>query len=134
MANEINVPGKHVYGSARVCGSAMVYGSAMVCGSARVCLAARITNSRDYIAIGPIGSRESSTLTAWRDVAGIGINTGCFSGTIAEFEKKLRSTHEKGSVHRHEYEAALALVRLRAKEWKPITKAEKSDSEQRSGT
>jgi len=113
-----------VYDSARVYGSARVGGSAQVYGSARVGLNARIKKTADYITFGPIGSRNS-TLTAWRDVGGIGVDTGCFTGLLHEFEKRVAAHPDKAC--RDEYAAAIALIRLRAAAWEPITDDERPD-------
>ena len=135
---EVNIKGKHIQDSARVCGSALVCGSArvcdsarvcgsaLVCGSARVAMMARITKSSDYICFTSIGSREGNTLTAWRDVCGIGVNCGCFTGTLKEFEKRVKETHGNNE-HGREYRLAIKLIKERAKRWKPITKAERSE-------
>ena len=78
-----------VYGNAQVSGDARVYGNALVSGSARVSGNAQVYGSRDYLTIGPLGTRFD-TLTLHRDtMIGVRVNTGCFSGTVDEFMARL---------------------------------------------
>ena len=70
-----------------------------------------------YISIGPIGSRASYLWARWEDKEYV-VNSGCFSGTLKEFEESVKSTHKEG-VHREEYLAAIKLLELRMKYSKP---------------
>ena len=71
-------------------------------------------NLYGYISIGPIGSRYSYLWARWED-KGYTVHTGCFQGTLSEFESKVEETHNTG-IHREEYLAAIALLKIRAKE------------------
>lgn len=64
--------------------------------------------SGKYIQIGPIGSR-SDTLTAFGTNKGIYLQTGCFVGTVKDFEFRLTATH-KGNRFAEEYKAALVFI------------------------
>ena len=73
-----------------------------------------IKKTRDYLCIGPIGSRDDF-FTAHRDSkTGVWVNAGCFHGSLADFEKAVAEKKD-GDIHRAEYEAALVLIRLRFK-------------------
>jgi hypothetical protein len=87
---------------------------------------ARISKTEHVITIGGIGS-EAATLTAWRDVCGIGVNRGCFTGTLDEFEARVKWTHGDNE-HAQEYAVAIALIRKRAERWEPLTEEEKADA------
>ena len=112
-----------VYGEARVCGQAEVYDKAKVygeaevcdearvCGQAEVCGNAVIKSMSDYITISPIGSRDDTT-TAFRTADGVRVKCGCFYGSIAEFEKKVRETHGDNQ-YAKEYIALAKLLKIR---------------------
>ena len=88
-----------VYGNARVYGDAQVYGDARVYGNA-------------WVQIGPIGSR-AATLTASADaVIGVRVTTGCFSGSLAEFEAAVQETHGDTEHGKH-YRLAIALIKAK---------------------
>ena len=60
--------------------------------------------------IGPIGSRRATLMwlhDAERDI----VMTGCFSGSLEEFERAVEKTHGD-SEHGRAYAAAIALIRL----------------------
>jgi len=109
--------------SAIVRDSAIMRGSAVIGGSAVVSESAVISNpvlmkdlavlktTRDYITISPIGSRNCTTI-AFRTDDGVRIRCGCFYGSIAEFEKKVKKTHEDNQ-HAKEYFAFAELLKIR---------------------
>lgn len=107
-----------VYGNAEVSGDAWMYGSARVYGNAQVCGDAQvhvdayvygdalIFSNADYIYLKGFGSHNRST-TMFRTKGGnICVSCGCFSGTLQEFESKVKETHRNNKFAR-EY---LALV------------------------
>ena len=61
--------------------------------------------------MGPLGSR-AAMLTGYRHRDSIWIVTGCFIGSIEDFETKVRSVHGN---NRHGAEYAAAITYLRAK-------------------
>jgi hypothetical protein len=82
-----------VYEQASVYGEARVFGEAEVFGEARVFGEALVTKTSDYLTISPIGS-ENGVLTAFKDKEGkIFINRGCYTGTIEEFEQRVKEVH-----------------------------------------
>lgn len=95
-----------VSGDARVSGNALVYGNAEVSGDACVSGDARVSGDADYIYLKGFGSHNRST-TMFRAKGGnICVSCGCFSGTLEEFESKVKETHGSNKFAR-EY---LALV------------------------
>jgi hypothetical protein len=86
-------------GNAWVYGDARVYGDAWVSGNA--CL----------LWISKIGSRDD-TVTFFKAKAGIKVSCGCFSGTLQEFEEKVKETH-KNNEHAKAYKLAIQLAKLR---------------------
>ena len=70
-----------MYCVALVCGYAYVYGNAEVCGDA------------DYSTVKGFGRIfRTTTFFRTKDKA-IGVNCGCFYGTLEEFRDKVRETH-----------------------------------------
>ena len=105
-----------VYGDARVFGNAWVCGDARVCGNAWVCGDARVCDTRHYLNLGPIGSRNGYT-TIYRDKNKKAIVVcGCFHGDLDSFERAVHKTHA-GEKYEAEYMALIQLARLREKEW-----------------
>ena len=66
----------------------------------------------DFLQIGPIGSRKSYLLALKLDDGKIEIKTGCFSGTIEEFEKQVKENH-KDNKHGEAYKMAVSLIKSR---------------------
>jgi hypothetical protein len=69
----------------------------------------KLSGDRPFFQLGPIGSR-SDYLLAFNTDSGIQLNTGCFSGSIDEFETALDAVHG-ANVYGEEYRAALVLIR-----------------------
>ena len=109
----------HIYGYALVSGHAQISGYVRVCGDVRVCGNARIdgnaliNSNRDFISIGPIGSR-GDFITFHKNVNGIiCVKCGCFSGTMDEFLTAVQETHgdnEFGQEYRIAAELAKAHI------------------------
>ena len=100
-----------VTGDAMVGGNALVTDNAWVSKNVRVTGNARVKTPEDYIVIYPIGS-ECGVFTAYRTENGIGCNRGCFSGTVEEFEKAVKKTHDENEFAK-EYKKVIELVKLR---------------------
>ena len=62
---------------------------------------------RDFVAIGPVGSRDSWLVVTFRPETKWA--TGCFDGSTGEFVADVEFK-PVGNVHRREYEAVIALV------------------------
>ena len=101
-----------IYGSAEVYGNAEVYGDAWISGSARVSGSARIYGSADYMLIGRIGSRFGFTTFFKNKNKGVSVSCGCFSGTLAEFRKKVKETHGTDTKYAKVYQAAADLAEM----------------------
>ena len=82
-----------VCGSARVCGNAWVGGNAWVSGDAWVGGDAHINSNKDFIVIGPIGSRNGFTTFYKNKDENVCVRCGCFSGTVDEFLAAVQKTH-----------------------------------------
>jgi len=86
--------------------TAWVYGNACVYGNAWVYGDACVSDNADYILLSGFGSHNRST-TMFKEKSGnICVSCGCFSGTLQEFESKVKETHGNNKFAR-EY---LALV------------------------
>ena len=100
-----------VYGNGRVSGNGRVYGDGRVYGSARIGVNGYISSPRSYFVQGPIGSRNDF-LTCYLDKdKKIYAVTGCFSGTLEEFEKKVKETHGSNK-HAKQYLKAAEAARV----------------------
>ena len=87
-----------VYGDARVSGDAQVSGDAWVYGDARVSGNARVSGENDYTTAKGFG-REYRPTTFFRlKDGGIGVQCGCFYGTLDEFRAKVKETHKESKM------------------------------------
>lgn len=68
-------------------------GDAWVSGDARVSGDAHINSNKDFIVIGPIGSRNGFTTFYKNKNENICVRCGCFSGTVDEFLAAVQKTH-----------------------------------------
>ena len=68
-------------------------------------------NLSGYICVGPIGSRQAWLWARWEEEKYI-VHTGCFVGSLNEFEKRVKETHKDG-IHREEYLLFIPLLRKR---------------------
>ena len=127
-------PDAEVYGNAQVCGNARVFGNARVSGTAQVSETARVSGaaevsgnarvfgaawvstSRHVLTVGPIGS-EDQTLTLFRTETGYGVSVGCWHPDGATLDDLTAEVQRRAPDHADEYEAAMALCRVRIAEW-----------------
>ena len=92
-------------------GNCWVFGDGEVFGNARIGVNAYISSPRSYFVQGPIGSRDDF-LTYYLDKdKKIYAVTGCFSGTLEEFEKKVKETHGSNK-HAKQYLKAAEMARV----------------------
>lgn len=82
-----------VWDNALICGQAFVSNEAQVHGKARICGEAKICGYKDYIVIGPVGSRNAYTTFYRRKDDVIMVVCGCFHDTLAAFEKRVAKIH-----------------------------------------
>lgn len=82
-----------LYDSALVCSNAIVTERAVITGNAWITQSAAIHFTEDYATVQGFGSAYRST-TFFRTIdGGIGVQCGCFYGTLAEFRDKVKETH-----------------------------------------
>lgn len=99
-----------VFGNARVGGDAWVGGDARVSGYARVDGNAHINSNKDFIVIGPIGSRDDFTTFYKNKDKNVCVRCGCFPGTLDEFLAAVQKTHGDNRFGR-EYRIAAELAK-----------------------
>ena len=99
-----------VYGNAQVYGSARVYGNARVTGNAAITGRMHIQKERDYLTVGPVGSRNDFTTFAKDKNRNVSVSCGCFYGTLDKFFEKVGKTHGN-SKFGVEYRAAIELAK-----------------------
>lgn len=78
-------------------------------------LAGAHLGEQQIIQVGPLGSRRDYLVVVRHNEGDVSAQTGCFRGTLAELEQAVATTHAEGTVHRQEYEAAMAYVRAMLK-------------------
>ena len=93
-------------------GDSWVYDNAWVSGNARVYDNAWVCRGRDYIQMGPIGSRDDSITFFRTKELKIMVSVGCFFGDIDRFEEKVKKTHGEND-HAKAYMLAAQIARLR---------------------
>lgn len=76
-----------VRGNATVCDNAVVYDNARICGDAR------IYTNKDYTCVSGFGSEYRTTTFFRLKDKDIGVKCGCFYGTLDQFRKKVKKTH-----------------------------------------
>ena len=106
----------HIGPDAQVSGAAWVYGNAQVYGNARVYGNAWVSGARHVLTVGPIGP-EDQTLTLFRTEAGYGVRVGCWHPDGATLDDLTAEVQRRAPGHADEYEAAMALCRVRIEEW-----------------
>jgi len=99
-----------VSGYAKVGGGAYVGGLAIVDGNTTLGDAAYVVAQYDYTAFNLIGSRDGTTTFVRQKQGGIWVRCGCYSGTINEFEDRVRKTHGDNA-HAKAYLAAIEYAR-----------------------
>lgn len=87
-----------VYGNAQVSGDARVYRNAQVSGDAWVYGDARVSGENDYTTAKGFGREYRSTTFFRLKDGGIGVQCGCFYGTLDEFRAKVKETHKESKM------------------------------------
>lgn len=100
-----------VYGNARVYDNAQVFHGSWVCGAAQVCGDAYIHDKADILCVSGIGSFYRHTTVCMTEDKKLLVVCGCFSGTLSEFEAKVKKTHGD-SKYAREYQLFIELVKL----------------------
>ena len=104
-----------IYDYARIYGNAWISGFARICGYARICGDAWIHSGTDYLCFQGLGSQNRNTTFFKCEDGHIHVSCGCFSGTIQEFETKVKKTHGD-SKYAKEYLACIEVVKIHFKE------------------
>lgn len=71
----------------------------------------KIRELSDILVVGNIGSRNGYT-SIFRTDKGVFVMCGCFKGTICEFEKKVKETHQ-GNNHERDYLAMIEFAKVK---------------------
>ncbi len=100
-----------VYSNAKVCGNAEVFGNAKVCGNAEVFGNAEVYETNHILTIGPIGSRNDTTIFFRNKDRKINVKCGCFRGDIDEFLTAVYKTHGNNK-HAQVYKLAAEMAKL----------------------
>ena len=103
--------GAFVDGSVYIKGSALVAWT-RITGTARLEGTAYIDGPDDLLLVGPIGSRHDTTTIYADSKNRVIVTTGCFTGTLTEFEAAVTAKHGDNH-HGEEYKALIALARIR---------------------
>ena len=101
-----------VYTNAQVYNNAEVYGNAKVHGNANVNRNAKIKQDMDYCVFQGFGSAGRTTTAFRTDDENIGVTCGCFSGTLSQFEERVKKIHGENQ-HGLEYMAIINVIKLR---------------------
>jgi hypothetical protein len=101
-----------VYDTARVSGNAKVYGNAWVSGNAQVSGDACLKSDADHCGFDCFGSSNRHTHAYLTGDNTVEITCGCFRGSIEEFEKKVKNTHD-GTVYENQYNAIINVIKIK---------------------
>ena len=95
---------KNIFDNAKVSENAKVSGNAKVAGYGRV------SQTSDYITLGPDKFADLFT-TAHKDAEiGVRVNCGCFSGTVDEFLTAIEITHAENPEYLRQYRLFHAVI------------------------
>ena len=105
-----------IEGTSTLCGLTYIFGDAIVKnirndGTLRLGKFANISNTTDFINIGPIGSRDDYTTFYKTKDNGIYVCCGCFNGSLEEFEEVVKKTHGDNE-YAKEYMKAIEMVKM----------------------
>lgn len=93
-----------VFGCSDIYGGAEFYAPSMICD-------AKIKDTTDYQVFYNVGS-QCRTLSVYKTInRGVGINCGCFFGTLEEFEKAVKRKHGDNKYGRH-YSAIIESIKI----------------------
>ena len=100
-----------IYDNVSILGNAFISGFACISGYARICGDAWIHSETDYLCFKGLGSQNRNTTFFKCKDGHIHVSCGCFSGSIQEFETKVKKTHGD-SKYAKEYLACIEVVKL----------------------
>ena len=93
-------------------GNAWVSGDAQVSGNARVFGDACLKSDADHCGFDCLGSSNRHTHAYLTGDNTVEITCGCFRGSIEEFEKKVKNTHD-GTVYENQYNAIINVIKIK---------------------
>lgn len=100
-----------VYNDANIYGNAEICGNSWVCGDAEIYGNAKISGNADYLCFKGLGSSNRNTTFFKCKDDSIGVKCGCFSGSLVEFQAKVKETHNDNKYAR-EYLKAVEVVKI----------------------
>ena len=100
-----------IYDNVSISGDAYISGFAYISGYARICGDAWIHSETDYLCFKGLGSQNRNTTFFKCKDGHIHVSCGCFSGSIQEFETKIKKTHGD-SKYAKEYLACIEVVKI----------------------
>ena len=100
-----------IYDNVSISGDACISGFAYISGYARICGDAWIHSETDYLCFKGLGSQNRNTTFFKCKDGHIHVSCGCFSGSIQEFETKVKKTHGD-SKYAKEYLACIEVVKI----------------------
>ena len=101
-----------VSGDAWVSGDAQVYGNAQVYGDAEVCGDARVSNNNEHCGFDCFGSVNRHTHAYKTQSGKVEITCGCFRGSIEEFDRQVKKTHQ-GNKFERQYMAIAEVIKIK---------------------
>lgn len=104
-----------IYDNVSISGDAYISGFAYISGYARICSDAWIHSENDYLCFKGLGSQNRNTTFFKCKDGHIHVSCGCFSGSIQEFETKVKETHGD-SKYAKEYLACIEVVKIHFEE------------------
>lgn len=104
-----------IYGDARISGNACIFGNTCSYDNISISDNAHISDDADYLYLKGLGSENRNTTFFKCKDGHIHVSCGCFSGTIQEFETKVKKTHGD-SKYAKEYLACIEVVKIHFKE------------------
>ena len=104
-----------IYDNVSISGDAYISGFAYISGYARICGDAWIRSETDYLCFKGLGSQNRNTTFFKCKDGHIHVSCGCFSGSIQEFETKVKKTHGD-SKYAKEYLACIEVVKIHFEE------------------
>lgn len=95
-----------ISGGVFISGNAMIYGTTIMSGNVQILKNAKINKSSDHFSFGPIGSRDAY-MTIFLSDGIIYLSTGCFCGTLEDFEKALQKDRKDYETYLHAVKSSI---------------------------
>ena len=104
-----------IYGNAHISGNACIFGNTCSYDNISISDNAHISDDADYLYLKGLGSENRNTIFFKCKDGHIHVSCGCFSGTIQEFENKVKKTHGDNK-YAKEYLACIEVVKIHFEE------------------